>query len=476
MAWGGDGLAFQSALTLRKAVRTKAVSPVELVREALMRAQRLEPALNAFVTLMWEEAMASARRAEAAVMAGETLAPLLGLPISVKDLIAVRGVPLTFGSKLAAGNIARVDSPAVERLKAAGACIIGKTTTSEFGAKAVGDSPLTGLTRNPWNLAKSAGGSSGGAAASVAAGVTPFALGTDGGGSIRIPCSFTGIFGFKPTFGRVPFHPAAAAATLAHIGPLARTVRDAALLLSVVAGFDRRDPLALAGSPAGLLAACDLPVKGLRVAWSATLGYARPEPEVLTLCTRAAEAFARCGCAVTEIGPVIDDDPIPLWTAEFYGRLGARLQAEWPGERDLLDPAVAALLDATGSCEPAKQLVLDRRRAELRQTIERLFERFDLLLSPTLPCPAFAAGRDAPPGSQDGHPVGWVKYTYPFNLTGHPACSVPAGFTRAGLPVGLQIVARMNGDADVLRAAAAYEEARPWAARRPNGLAMPRAG
>ena len=245
-------LLYRSAVELRELVLAKEVSPVELLDHSLARLEEVEPKLNSFVTVTGDVARAAARAAEKAVLDGDPPGVLHGLPISVKDLIAMDGVRCTFGSKSAADNIAVLDAPAVERVRKAGGVIVGKTTTSEFGCKAVGDSPLTGITRNPWNLSKTPGGSSAGAAASVAGGVTPFALGTDGGGSVRIPGSLTGLFTIKPQFARVPVFPESAAPTLSHVGPMARTVRDAALLLTAIAGFDRRDPFAVCRAGAGL--------------------------------------------------------------------------------------------------------------------------------------------------------------------------------------------------------------------------------
>ena len=244
-------------------------------------------------------------------MAGAELGALHGLPLSVKDLISMADVPWTFGSKPFAENIGPVDAPSVERARAAGACIIGKTTTSEFGCKDTGDSPLTGITRNPWNVAKTPGGSSAGAGASVAAGLTPFALGTDGGGSVRIPSSLCGLFGIKAQFSRVPLFPVPATPTLAHVGPLARTVRDAALLLGVISGHDRRDPFAVAGPVPDYLAACGQSVKGMRIAWSPTFGYARSDPEVLQITEQAARTFEQLGCTVDLVEAPLGDS-LPL--------------------------------------------------------------------------------------------------------------------------------------------------------------------
>ena len=303
----------RSAVELRGLVLAKEVSPVELLDRTLERLEHVEPRLNSFVTVTEETARVAARAAERAVLDGDAPGLLHGLPVSVKDLIAMDGVRCTFGSKSAANNVATLDAPAVERVREAGAVIVGKTTTSEFGCKAVGDSPLTGITRNPWNLAKTPGGSSAGAAASVAAGVTPFALGTDGGGSVRIPGSLTGLFAIKPQFARVPVFPESAAPTLAHVGPMARTVRDAALLLTAIAGFDRHDPFSVAEPVPDYLSACDQSVRGMRIAWSPTMGYADPVREVVGICEQAVGTLEDLGCEVELVDEVMERDPIDMW-------------------------------------------------------------------------------------------------------------------------------------------------------------------
>ena len=452
---------FMTALELRRLVATRAVSPVELTARALSLAESSQATLNAFCHLMGDEARAAARRSEEAVMRGGVLGLLHGLPVSVKDLIAVAGVPYASGSRAMAGNIAAADAPSVERLRAAGAIIIGKTTTSEFGAKPVGDSPLTGITRHPWNLEKTPGGSSAGAAASVAAGITPFAVGTDGGGSLRIPASLTGLVGLKAQFGRVPVWPTSATPTLAHVGSLARNVVDAALLTTAISGHDPRDPFAVAGPVPDLLGAAQASVAGLRVAWSATLGYARPDPEVAAIARTAALALADQGAVVEEIDTVFETDPADLWTAEFYAGIGTRLRGILETRRDLLDPAVADVLDAALAQEMRGYYETVFARYALRDRMVRFFADHDVLLSPTLPISSLEAGRNIPEGLGDRSLVSWAFYTYPFNLTGQPAASVCAGLAADGMPVGLQIVGRTLGEADVVRTAAAIERTRP---------------
>lgn len=460
-----------SAVALRTLVARREVSPVELTRRALDRAIATQETLNAFFVILEEEAMAAARVAEDAVMAGAPLGVLHGLPFSAKDLMAVKGVRYASGSRAMANNVADVDAPAVERARAAGAILIGKTTTSEFGCKPIGDSPLTGITRNPWNRAMTPGGSSAGAAASVAAGITPFALGTDGGGSIRIPCALSGLSGLKGQFGRVPVWPTSATPTLAHVGPIARSMEDAALLFSAVAGFDRRDPFGVAGPVPDVMGAARASVAGMRVAYSPTFGYARPEPEVLAATGRAAETFEALGCRVDLVEQVFDTDPADLWTAEFYAGVGTRLRNVLENQRDLLDPAVADILMPALSQEMRSYYASVFERYALREKLRRFFEAYDLLISPVVPVSALEAGRNLPAGLEDRNLVSWVFYTYPFNLTGQPAGAVCAGLSAAGMPIGLQIVGRACCEDDVVRAACAFERTMPPGYNRPPALA-----
>jgi aspartyl-tRNA(Asn)/glutamyl-tRNA(Gln) amidotransferase subunit A len=334
-----------TAMELRKKIARQEVSPVEVTRRALEKAEATQGSLNAFFFLMPEQALAAAKAAEDAVMRGEPLGLLHGVPFSAKDLIAVGGERFAFGSRCMADNIAAADAPSVGRAKKAGAILVGKTTTSEFGCKGVGDSPLTGITRNPWNLQKTPGGSSAGAAASVAAGITPIALGTDGGGSVRIPGALTGLAAIKGQFGRIPVWPVSATTTLAHVGPMARTVEDAALLFMACAGYDERDPYAVAGPVPDLLAACRQDVKGLRVAYSRTLGYARSDAEVLRVVDAAAKQFETLGCHIDLVEDVFERDPVDVWSAEFYAGAGTRLRPFLETKRELIDPAVAEILE-----------------------------------------------------------------------------------------------------------------------------------
>ena len=460
-------LLYMSAVELRDLITAKEISPVELLDRSLARMEEVEPKLNSFVTTTEDVAYAAARMAEKSILDNDAPGLLHGLPISVKDLIAMGGIRYTFGSRVSANNIAAVDAPAVERVRREGGVIIGKTTTSEFGCKAVGDSPLTGITRNPWDMSKTPGGSSAGAAASVASGVTPFALGTDGGGSVRIPGSLTGLFAVKAQFARVPVFPEAATPTLAHVGPMARTVRDAALLLTAVAGFDRRDPFAVAEPVPDFLAACDQPVKGMRIAWSPTLGYANPTSEVVGLCEQAVRTFEELGCEVELVDKVMEHDPIDMWMSEFYAGVGTRLKTMFAGQTERLDPAVAEMLSGAldRTLEEYWTQVFNRYR--FREEMRQFMEKYDLLVSPVLPVPAFDVGLNVPPQMPDANVISWVRYTYPFNLTGQPGASLPVGFTGDGLPVGLQLISKAIRETDIFRLAAAFEAARPWSDKKP---------
>lgn len=465
-------LCFTPATELAALIRRKTLSPVEVTEAVLARIARLNPALNAFCTVTADEALDAARAAEGAVMRGEPLGPLHGVPISIKDLTNTRGVRTTRGSRLYADVVPTEDAPATERVRAAGAIIVGKTNTPEFGWKGDTSNLLFGVTRNPWDPAReaSAGGSSGGAGAAVAAGLGPLALGTDGAGSIRIPASFCGIVGLKQQLWRVPTYPAGSVETLAHTGPMARTVRDAALLLNVIAGPDERDRLSLPATGEDWLAACEGGVRGLRVAWSPDLGYAAVDPSVARQVAVAVRAFAdELGCTVEEAQPGFPDPSSALRTI-FYGGVAANVADLPPERRALIDPALdRALSEEVDGLSALDYIGANATRQALWETTRRFFERYDLLLTPTVAVPPFRAGEEGP-REVAGRAVarfGWTPFTYPFNLAGNPALTVPAGFTPDGLPIGVQIVGRRFDEATVLRAGAAFEVARPWAHRRP---------
>src|SRR5262245_14382356 len=465
-----DELCWLSATELAALIRRRKVSPVEVIDTVLDRIDRLNPQINAFVTVTADETRRAARAAERALgRRRPVLGPLHGVPFSVKDLVITKGVRTTFGTRLFADNVPTEDAPMVARLKAAGAIMVGKTNTPTLGWLGATHNLLFGATRNPWRVERTPGGSSGGASAAVAAGLAPLAVGTDGGGSIRIPASFAGIFGHKPSYGRIPTYPASGAWSLSHIGPMTRTVADAALTMQVCAGPDERDPYSLPRDGVDYVRAIRGGIKGLRVAYAEDLGnLAAVDPEVRQAAARAARVFRELGCRVEVVAPRWPS-PGQCWYQIFFGGLATRL-LQYKDRKDDIEPGLLEIIGATVASPPSRYVQAWFDRLAWWQHPRALFERYDLLLTPTVACPPFALGLDHP-AAVAGKPVapyGWLPYTYPFNLTGQPAASVPCGFTRDGLPMGLQIVGRRFDDALVLRAAAAFERARPWANARPG--------
>ncbi len=460
------------ATELAARIRRRELSPVEVAEAHLRRIERLNPTLNAYCTPTPDVALAQARAVERRLLAGEEVGPLAGVPVSIKDLTITRGVRTTRGSLLYADFVPDEDAPPVERLRAAGAVMLGKTNTPEFGYKGVTDNRVFGATRNPWHLDRTPGGSSGGAGAAVAAGLGPLALGSDGGGSIRIPSSFCGIYGIKPAFGRVPVYPASAAEYLSHVGPMTRTVADAALMLDVIAGPDERDRNSLPATGERFLVAVEradeLPRRALRVAWSPTLGYARVDPEVAELTARAARRFEELGCRVEEANPGFKS-PHETFQVLFWGMVGASLVDHLPHRREHFDPGMVDVIEGALRLDGVTVARAYHARSALWDTVRRFFDRYDLLLTPTVAVPAFPLGQTGPTeiAGERVARVDWTPFTYPFNLTGQPAATVPCGFTREGLPVGLQIVGRRYDEATVLQASAAFERLQPWAQVRP---------
>ncbi len=465
-----DELVWLPAVELASAIRRKAISPVEVTEAILDRIERLNPTLNAFCLVSHDVARVAAREAEIAVMRGEPAGPLHGVPVSIKDVLFTRGIATTGGSRMFEDVVPTEDSVPVARLRAAGAVILGKTNTSELGHKALTTSPLFGSTRNPWNPAVTPGGSSGGAAAAVAAGLGPVALGTDGGGSIRIPASCCNLYGFKPSHGRVPNHPGFPGwERFAQAGPLTRTVRDAAIVLDVLAGEDDRDLESLpAAASDSFLAACSEGIHGLHVAWAPDLGFARVEPEVLRLCEESAGQFESLGCHVEVVNPAWGSPEEAFGTivsAQFYAAWADRL----PQNEPLMDSTLVKFIRRGGGVTTRQYLEALAWTRNFWLDVHAFLARFDLLLTPTLAVMPFAA-EGPPPREIEGERVsvlGWMPFTYPFNMTGQPAASVPTGFTSSELPVGLQIVGRRNADRTVLAASAAYETACPWTSRYP---------
>jgi aspartyl-tRNA(Asn)/glutamyl-tRNA(Gln) amidotransferase subunit A len=462
---------YTSAVELARMIRRKELSPVEIITAYIRRIEEINPKVNAFCTATFDSAIKEARQAEQEVMEGKSLGPLHGVPFSVKDLVYTKGVRTMRGSKIFESFVPREDAPLVERLKKAGGIMMGKTTTPEFGHKGMTDSPVTGITRNPWNLDLTPGGSSGGAAAQVAAGMTPLAVGTDGGGSIRNPASFTGVFGLKPSYGRVPVYPAGSFDSLSHAGPITRTVGDAALMLSVMAGPHEADPLSLEGMPDDYQGKLNEGVAGLRIAWSPNLGFVPVvEKQVAEITAQAAKAFEELGGRLDVVTDTGFEDPLPIHGALWFGGLAGFLGEYLEAWETKMDPLLVTWTKMGLQLSAADFVRAQIRRHELRDKVRKFFENYDLLLTPTLPIVAFKAGVSAKEGLMDS-PVdyrNWSPFSAIFNLTHIPAASVPSGFTREGLPVGLQIIGPRFADLRVLQAAAAFEAIRPWEKKYPD--------
>jgi aspartyl-tRNA(Asn)/glutamyl-tRNA(Gln) amidotransferase subunit A len=454
-------IAYASAISLLDLYRKRALSPVEATRLLLERLDTLQPRINAFCIVDHDGALAAARESERRWQRGEPVGRLDGVPVTIKDLMLMRGFPTLRGSRLVDPDQDwSEDAPAVARLREAGAVILGKTTTPEFAWKALGDSPLTGITCNPWDLSRTPGGSSAGAAAACAAGIGPLHLGSDGAGSIRIPCAFTGIFGLKPSFGRVPAYPLSAMGLLAHLGPMARTVADAALMLTVLTAPDYRDPYALPPDDRDWRDGLEGGVRGWRIAYSPTLEYAKVDPEIAAVVREAAHQFETLGAVVEEVGAIFPSPRDALFTLWAAG--AAKLLDGYPRDkRALVDPGLIATAAEGERLSAVDYLGADLVRTALGQEMAAFNQKYDLLLTPMMPIPALPVGQDLNDPATERHWIDWSPFSYPFNMTRQPAASIPCGLTRAGLPIGLQIVGPLYADARVLRAARAFETTQP---------------
>lgn len=454
-----------TASELVRLYRSGQASPVQATQAVLDRIARLNPVFNAFCLVDADAALAAARASQARWQRGEPLDALDGVPVSIKDLILTRGWPTLRGSRTVRPDQPwDVDAPVVARLREAGAVLLGKTTTPEFGCKGETNSPACGITRNPWDPTKTPGGSSGGTAAAVAAGMGPLSVGTDGAGSVRIPAAFCGNFGLKPSFGRVPAYPLSPFGTVAHLGPHTMSVRDAALLMNVAKRPDARDWTALPPDSTDYTVGLDDGIRGLRIAYSPTLGYARHvDPEVAAAVEGAAHRLAdELGAHVEQIDPGFEDPldiTIGLWFAGAH-TVWAQLS---PEQQALTDPDFRAQAELGAQLTMLDVQRLHLRRGELGSRMRQFMQRWDVLVTPAVAIPAFDA-RAAGTVSMNGHTMlGWTPFSYPFNLTQQPAATIPCGMTAGGLPIGLQLVGPMFGDALVLRAARAYESVRPIA-------------
>ena len=460
-----DDLSLAAASDLLALYRAKQVSPVAVIEACLRRIAAENGVVNAYCLVDEAGALKAARESEARWAKGRPQGALDGVPVSIKDLILTKGWPTLRGSKtVAADQPWTDDAPITARLKEQGAIALGKTTTPEFGWKGVTDNPLTGITRNPFDPAKTPGGSSGGAAVAVACGMGALAVGTDGGGSIRIPAGFTGIFGLKPSYGRVPAWPPSIFGTLAHVGPMTRTVTDAALMLNAISAPDWRDWLALPADGRDFTAGLEAGVAGLRVAVSLKSNGIPVDAEVAALVRAAAKVFAELGARVEEVDPEIADAP-EIFRTHWWAGARQVVRAVPEASRPLVDPGLRNLAAAAEAITIDDYFKAMQARGVFGARLKKFSADYPILLTPTLPIPAFTAGLIAPEAlgePEESWPV-WTPFSYPFNLSQQPAATVPCGFTKAGLPVGLQIVGPMYDDALVLRAARAFETVRPWA-------------
>ncbi|MFC0241798.1 amidase [Rhodopseudomonas telluris] len=480
MSRSTDEICAMEAGTIADLVRRRELSPVEVTKAHLERMDRLDPLLHAFCTPTPELALATAKAIEDDLVAGRAVGPLAGVPVGVKDLICTAGIKTVSGSAIYEEFIPDEDDVVVERLKAAGAVILGKTNVPEFGYSGVGHNPVFETTRNPWNTNLTSGGSSAGSGAAVASGMCPFALGSDGGGSVRIPSAHCGIYGLKASMGRVPLYPGtkderypgvSSWESLEHIGPMSRTVADAALMMSVIAGPDPRDRFTLPEAPYDWRETVKGDLKGLKVAFSIDWGYAAVDPRVREIVTAAARVFeTELGCFVEEAHPGWSDPFGAFWglVAAETDLKGMRALLKTHGDR--MSSHLVAFLNTPWTAEDFTDALMVRKA--VNNKMWRFMQTYDLILTPTLAVPPFAIDIQGPE-KIDGRMVAntqWLAFTFPLNMTGQPAATVPAGFTEDGLPVGMQIIGRHLDDALVLKASAAFERARPWTQRRPPVL------
>jgi aspartyl-tRNA(Asn)/glutamyl-tRNA(Gln) amidotransferase subunit A len=470
-----DAIAFTPASRLADLIRGKQVSAVEVMRATLARAEAVQASCNCFITLCPERALAEAAAADRALAQGGDLKPLHGVPFHVKDLVNTAGVRTTFASLMHEHNVPAHDAVCVARLRRAGAILIGKTTTPEFGHMPYTEAPLFGRTRNVWSAERTCGGSSGGAAVAVAAGAAPLAVATDAGGSTRIPAACNGVVGFKQSAGVIPHDMAPDAfANISSINPMTRTVADCALMLESMAGEHPSDPYSYGAPARGFIAAARPhgSLKGLRVAWRPLLANSVIDREVLDLCERAAIVLGELGATVE---PMDDDlDPVePAWFAYASAMWNARFAEQLPRWANRLSPTLVRQMELGKETTGAAVGQALLRRSALYRQVQGWFERFDVILTPTLTCTALPIEERLFEAIEiEGEPVdtvrrAWYPYTHPFNLTGHPAVSLPAGFHTDGLPVAIQLIGRRHEDWRLLRVAAHFEAVRDWGARRP---------
>ncbi len=464
-----DDIGFMTAVELQQAYAARRLSPVEVTKVLLDRIEAIDPKLNAITMRTPEIALAQARAAEAAYAPGGSPRPLEGVPVTIKDMHPTKGLVTSMGSFATKDEVPEEDAPCIARLHEAGTVMLGKTTVPEFGWKGVSQGTLHGITHNPWKHGHNAGASSAGAAVGAAAGYGPLHLGSDGGGSVRMPAHFCGVFGLKPTYGRIPYWPVPNNDYATHMGPLTRTVADGAMMLKAMAGPHPWDHTSCETPPADYPNLLKADLRGKRIAYSPDLGHARVDADVATLVAQAVTAFEEMGATVELVRPAWGPKGVDLarffWPAGYLARANLYLD-QW---RDQMEPALVAMMEAGRDFTAEQYHVMRAAKLDYVEAIHRSFQDWDFLLTPAVSTAAFPAHL-LQPEDWPQHPwdwLMWAEFSYPFNFSGHPAASVPCGFTEKGLPVGLQIVGRRFDDLGVLQASAAFEAARPWADKRP---------
>jgi aspartyl-tRNA(Asn)/glutamyl-tRNA(Gln) amidotransferase subunit A len=459
-------LALMPAHQLVKLFKSRKASPVEATRAAITRIEAFNPQLNAFQHLDPDISLRAARASERRwKKGGKRLSDIDGVPVTIKDLVQTKGMPTRMGSLATDPDGPwTVDSPAAQRLREAGTVLLGKTTSPEYGWKGVTDSPLFGATHNPWKLGRTPGGSSGGGTSATAVGMGTLAIGTDGAGSVRIPCAFSGLFGLKPTHGRVPYWPLSAQGTLSHVGPMTRSVEDAAMVMNVIGRPDARDPYGRVDDSENYLKGLGKGVKGLRIAYSSHLGFVEREKidrDVAVAVEAAARIFKTLGATVVEDSPdLMGLDPRQVLNAHWQSNVAIVVRNFSEEKRAVMDPGLVHAAGVGAALGQDKVVTAIHQRQQLAAILSQFMDKYDLLLTPTMPMTAFAVNENGAWGG-DGVDIGWTPFTLTFNLSRQPAATIPCGLDREGLPIGLQIVGGNARDALVLRAAAAYERVRP---------------
>ncbi len=468
-----ENLCFMSACDMRDVIETQEYTSQEITEVIIERIEKINPIINAYCTPTFDFAREMAKRADKVVEKGEKLGLLHGIPTSIKDLAETKGIRTTFGSKIYENYIPKKDIVAVRRLKEAGCVILGKTNTPEFGYKGVTDNLIFGTTRNPWNLERTPGGSSGGAAAAVASGLGPLALGSDGGGSVRIPSCFCGNYGLKPNFGRIPQNSMKIYGnfgTFVHNGPIVRYVKDAALMLDVMAGEDDSDRYSLPKPNFSYLEKLKEKPNKIKIGYSLDLGFAPViDPEVKKSVLDAVKKFEKFDWSVEKVQIKLNHTESVMWafwTSGFAFRLKPYLK-QW---EDKLDPGLVRIIEIGLNYSAQDIKLAEVQREMIFEDVCRFFKNYDILITPTLACFAFEVGKRAPDkiGGKEVSPLDWLPFTYPFNITGHPAASIPCGWSKDGLPIGMQIVGKRFDELTVLQVSKAFEEISPWQKKNPK--------